>query len=315
MIQAFESYKDARKSSALAAAQSGDDTLTEVAVAQAKSESMSSLIEQFAAALSQGSDDETTSFSYQQIKETFINELLIPSKEKGTTQMSLFAENMTEEEDELTLFKHMDTILGKAAETPSSSTSDQDRKGLAKSFKKDFSKAEELLQSAPTTKSDIDTAAAALKARSTARTLPTYVTQQVGRGIVRAINQGETSLKLQLKPAELGRLTMTIDNHGSSLKVTIVTENQAARDLLASNVNELKAALNTAGISLESFEVDMSSDFGQSMADADNQAGQFSRRNGGRSGSKFNMSEEGSLDEISLIETGLSNDGSYHFVA
>ncbi|MFN2357289.1 MAG: flagellar hook-length control protein FliK, partial [Desulfotignum sp.] len=84
----------------------------------------------------------------------------------------------------------------------------------------------------------------ALKAKTGFKNLPTYVTQQVGKSLVRAINQGENTLKIILKPPELGRLVMHIDNTGNSMKVSIMPENHAAKEMLIANVNELRTVLS-----------------------------------------------------------------------
>ncbi|RLC18646.1 MAG: flagellar hook-length control protein FliK, partial [Deltaproteobacteria bacterium] len=116
-----------------------------------------------------------------------------------------------------------------------------------------------------------------LKTKASFKNLPNFVTQQVSKNLVRAINQGENILRIQLKPPELGRLLITIDNSGSNIKINIMTENSAAREILTSNVNELRTVLSNSGVNLERFEVDMSSDFRQSMADARNQAWNFGK--------------------------------------
>jgi len=72
---------------------------------------------------------------------------------------------------------------------------------------------------------------------------------------------------------------MTIDNSGNSMKVSIMTENHAAKDILASNVNELRTVLSNSGVNLEKFDVDMNSNFRQSMADARSQSGQSGKKN------------------------------------
>ena len=76
---------------------------------------------------------------------------------------------------------------------------------------------------------------------------------------------------MQLKPPALGRLVLTIDNSGKNMKVNIVTENVAAREILISNSSELKSVLSNSGVTLERFDVDMNSGFRQSMADAKHQ--------------------------------------------
>jgi len=154
-----------------------------------------------------------------------------------------------------------------------------------------------------------------LKTKASFKNLPTYVTHQVSKSLVRAINQGENILRIQLKPPELGRLMMTIDNTGNSIKVTIMTENYAAKEILASNVNELRSVLSNSGVNLERFDVDMNSNFRQSMADARNQAGNSAKRH--RNREKFLLDHvhgEGMNDASNLSEI-LNQGSSLHFVA
>ncbi len=148
--------------------------------------------------------------------------------------------------------------------------------------------------------------------------LPSYVTKQVSKSIVRAFSRGDSEIRLQLKPAELGRIFMTVDTHGDTIKVSIVTENQAAKELLAGNANDLKSALAASGIKIEQFDVEMGSDFKQSMADSN---GRFNGSNS--SGSRSNRgrgadTDASSMDEIENAEiSGVLNteDRALHFVA
>jgi len=152
---------------------------------------------------------------------------------------------------------------------------------------------------------------------SSGRTLPSYVTSQVARGLVRAVSRGSNELRLQLKPPELGRLIVKIDNLGDSLKVSIVTENHVAKDILASHESSLKAVLAGSGISIETFDVSMGGSFSQSMADAGNNAGSGT----GGSGTGKNKQAESVADVADeVISHGIStvspmNDSALHFVA
>ncbi|MFO7912551.1 MAG: flagellar hook-length control protein FliK [Desulfotignum sp.] len=154
-----------------------------------------------------------------------------------------------------------------------------------------------------------------LKTKNSFKNLPNYVTHQVGKSLVRAISQGENSLKIQLKPPELGRLVMHIDNTGNSMKVSIITETHAAREMLTANVNELRTVLSSAGISLESFDVDMNSNFRQSMADAKNQ---FNSAGGKKQNKENNDQTILSQNEIQGLDQDTSlfmQNGSLHYVA
>lgn len=142
-----------------------------------------------------------------------------------------------------------------------------------------------------------------LKTKSSFKNLLTYVTHQVSKSLVRAINQGENILKIQLNPPELGRLVMTIDNTGNSMKVSIMTENFAAKEILISNANELRTVLSSSGVNLERVEVDMSSDFRQSMADARNHVGNFGKQNRNRGKlSSDPVNREDMNDPVSLLD-------------
>ncbi|MBF0211013.1 MAG: flagellar hook-length control protein FliK, partial [Desulfamplus sp.] len=149
--------------------------------------------------------------------------------------------------------------------------------------------------------------------RATSSILPSYVTNQVVRSINRSISSGENEIRLQLRPAELGRIFMTIETQGDLLKVNIVTENQAAKDILTGHAEELKSSLGNNGINIESFNVEMGSDFKQSMANSGQQQqnGEDSSSRGLRANSSSSVGE--SEGEVSPI---LENkDGDYHFIA
>lgn len=165
-----------------------------------------------------------------------------------------------------------------------------------------------------TTGTNVLASGAMAKAKQTFSSLPNHVTQQVGKNIVRAVNLGENTLRLQLKPAELGRVFMTIDNTGDSMKVSIITENQSAKEILASNVNEIRSILSSSGISLEKFEVDMSSNFRQSMADARGQ-GQSNKKKSGKGLRSMNDVQDEKSNNLSTLAAAKEYGGSLHFVA
>jgi len=160
-----------------------------------------------------------------------------------------------------------------------------------------------------------DGASGLLKEKSTSPLLPSYVTNQVGKSIARALSRGESEIKLQLRPAELGRIFMTIETLGDTLKVSIVTENQSAKDILTGNASELKAAMASNGINIEIFDVEMGSDFKQSMADSgqhSNSSSDSGRKRGSGQSSSISTGEV----EGAVVPNFLKNeDGVLHFVA
>ncbi len=153
------------------------------------------------------------------------------------------------------------------------------------------------------------------KSEFPSRPLPVHVTRQVGKGVLKAIQQGESTLRLQLKPASLGRLFITIDNLGDSMKVSVMTENQAARDMLNANANELKGILANTGINLAQFDVDMGSDFGQSMANTQ-QGSEGAGKRGNRSGHRASNGDGGPLLASESEGSGSEEmNSSLHYVA
>lgn len=251
-------------------------------------------------------------FSYAQIKDQFINELIIPDKHEPHKK-GLFSQSQpgTELKSE-PIFKEIQSILSQKSNPMVDSRSLlKEGEGSAKSLKPDTAKAGDLFQGGSL---DIKTegSMAALKTKAVVQNLPTHVAHQVGKSLVRAINQGETVLKIQLKPPELGRLIMTIDNVGNSMKVSITTENPVAKEILISHMNELKTVLANAGISLDKFDVDLNSNFRQSYADAQKQSGHSSRKG---QNSFFDSMNPEEMNDPANIPAAAGQSGSYHFVA
>ena len=96
--------------------------------------------------------------------------------------------------------------------------------------------------------------------------VPTYLIDQVGKQISRSILRGDRIVRLQLKPPELGRMKIKIDIKDNALKLGMVTEHSSVKELILSNVHELREALGSQGIKLENINIQFNTGFGQSMA-------------------------------------------------
>lgn len=107
---------------------------------------------------------------------------------------------------------------------------------------------------------------ASAKNQPTAKLLPSYMLNQVSRQIVKSFENGDKEIRLQLKPPHLGRLQITIETINNSLKVNIVTEHHATREMLIANSAELKSVIFDQGIRLEKVEVQLAFNFDQSMS-------------------------------------------------
>lgn len=258
-----------------------------------------------------------TEFSQGQIKDQFKGDVPLNIKD-GVAQKDLFGKQQTKKAAKAQIAKEMAAVLeekNQGASTPKNGV--EDAKGFVKQMKAKTTGLGDQSQpiASETKTTDSQAGQAILKTKASFKNLPTFVTQQVSKSIVRAINQGENTLRIQLKPPELGRLVMTIDNSGNSMKVNIVTENAAAREILVSNANELKTVLSNSGVNLEKFDVDMNSDFRQSMADAKHQAGHNSKKGQNRAKQMFDpVTGERVIDPLDLINIQ-NPDGSLHFVA
>jgi hypothetical protein len=97
---------------------------------------------------------------------------------------------------------------------------------------------------------------------------PAYVIDQVGRRISRSLQRGERTIRIQLKPPELGTLKVEMDIKDNILKLGIVTENSSVKDLLLLSAHELREALVEQGLKLERLDVQINHDFGQSLANS-----------------------------------------------
>ncbi len=109
--------------------------------------------------------------------------------------------------------------------------------------------------------------------------LPAYLIDQVGKQISRSILRGEKVIRLQLKPPELGVLKVEIDIKGNILKIGMIAENSSIKELLLSNVHELREALVEQGVKLDRLDIHINYNSGQSLTNS--KEGQGQELNGG----------------------------------
>lgn len=99
--------------------------------------------------------------------------------------------------------------------------------------------------------------------------LPTYLVDQVGKQISRALLKADRVIRLQLKPPELGAMKIEMDIKDNLLKLEMITESSAVKELLLSNIHELKNALIEQGIKIEELDVQVKHDFNHSLANSE----------------------------------------------
>jgi hypothetical protein len=116
--------------------------------------------------------------------------------------------------------------------------------------------------------------------------LPAYLVDQLGRQISRSIQRGDRVLKIQLKPPELGVVKVALDLKENVLKLGMITENSAVKELLLANTNELKEALVEQGVKLEKVDVQIGDHSNQTLSD---------QKEGLKEGRNSNQGEKASL--------------------
>lgn len=266
-----------------------------------------------AAASNQG-NSEQTHFSIMDLSKKQLNELLF--SKQGNQDASATPKSGVDQKLAAMLEKVESSMGHKKGSEGIKQGDSEGKSGLFKEGPQGGSRVSDTL--AASNASDFKSADSAkymtsMKAKPAVKNLPNYVTNQIGKGLFKAVNNGETELKLQLKPPELGRIVMRIDDAGGGMKVNVMAENHSARDILVSHAQDLKTTLANSGISLESFDVQMGKDFGQSMADAGGQSGQSGKK--GKNGGTGNE-EGGPLDgEPDMDEEYSETTGSLHYVA
>ena len=98
--------------------------------------------------------------------------------------------------------------------------------------------------------------------------LPTYLVDQVGRQLSRALLRGDRVIRLRLKPPELGAVKIEMDIKDNVLRLEMIAENSSVKELLLSNVHELRNALAGQGVKIEGLDVQVGHDFNHSLADS-----------------------------------------------
>jgi len=99
--------------------------------------------------------------------------------------------------------------------------------------------------------------------------LPTYLVDQVGRQISRALLKADRVIRLQLKPPELGAVKIEMDIQDNVLRLEMITESSSVKELMLSNIHELKNALMEQGIKIEELDVQVKHDFNHSLANSE----------------------------------------------
>lgn len=180
----------------------------------------------------------------------------------------------------------------------------------AKPVVNEASRAVESLAAADTHTAAPTAASAGAGTATAERSLPAYLLNQVERQIVRARLSDASEIRFQLKPPHLGRIQMTIDQGTEGLKVNIIAEHQAARDMLLAHTADLRTALQDQGIQLDKVDVQVSYDFDQTMADS-RQESQRSWSQRGRIAGRQPEGRDADRGGVAPIQRGIRDNALY----
>ncbi len=89
------------------------------------------------------------------------------------------------------------------------------------------------------------------------RVLQEQVVNTVEKGIKFLVTEGENKVNIQLQPPELGRVEVELLVKDSRVTAKINTESTAVKEVILSNLDQLKSNLENAGVSVNKFEVEV----------------------------------------------------------
>ena len=81
------------------------------------------------------------------------------------------------------------------------------------------------------------------------------VMKQVVEKAVHSLKEGQSSIRLSLRPDVLGHLKMHISTENSQVSIRIIAEVPMVRDIIESNLTQLKADFQNQGLEIEKFDV------------------------------------------------------------
>ena len=127
---------------------------------------------------------------------------------------------------------------------------------------------------------------------STQRSLSSQAMHQIVQKAVLSFNNGQNEIRIDLKPEFLGHIRMQIVTDSHQVAVKILAESPFVKDMLDSNLNQLKADLQAQGLKVDELEVSVAHD---SHSDTKNQTpaeASKSRALGADKASDEDLSEE-----------------------
>lgn len=161
-----------------------------------------------------------------------------------------------------------------------------------------------------------DPTSRAAQASASSRPLPSAATEQVSVRLSKAVETGESKLRIQLRPHDLGRVEVKLDIGGDGrAKAMILAERPETLELLQRDSRTLERALQDAGLKTDpgSLSFDLQGRNGEDRA----QQAQKGTENDGAAAGESDADPDLETTEHAIPATaiGLAPDGSINFLA
>jgi Flagellar hook-length control protein FliK len=130
------------------------------------------------------------------------------------------------------------------------------------------------------------------KPNNSGNVLPNYLVDQLGKQISRSLIRGDGVVRFQLKPSDLGFVKLEMHMTDNQVNISVAAENSTVKELLLSNIQELREMLSGQGIKLDKIDVHVGSDFNQTFSDLREGAEKDNGSNQGQSRKSALLPEE-----------------------
>jgi len=99
------------------------------------------------------------------------------------------------------------------------------------------------------------------------------IDQIINRLSIRS-NGSQSEVKIQLDPPSLGRVRMNIITSGDGVRTVIIAENQAVKQVIESNLSQLRDSMLSQGLKLDGFSVFVGGDSNPEFSQQRDHSGQ-----------------------------------------
>jgi len=123
-----------------------------------------------------------------------------------------------------------------------------------------------------------DTGLQAKETQLSQKPLQTEVLTQIVKKASFNLKNGQTEVKIDLKPEFLGRIQLKISTENHQVMVRILTELPLVKDIIENNINQLKADLQNQGLEIDKLDVSVANDSDQYKNGHEN--AEFLKKNG-----------------------------------